>query len=98
MGLMKLGVSRPSGRRDLSSGSALIGYGVECPSSWPTSPSTGISFLHRRLDGLCDGGLVADQFGERPFIALGHVAVVMLIYKAGALGWLTRRFAAVGRI
>jgi uncharacterized protein len=33
-----------------------------------------------------------------PLVALGHISVVMLICKAGALSWLTSRLAAVGRM
>lgn len=32
------------------------------------------------------------------FVALGHVGLVMLIFKAGRLAWLTVRLAAVGRM
>ena len=31
-------------------------------------------------------------------VAFGHIAVLMMICKAGVLGWLTRRLAAVGRM
>jgi uncharacterized protein len=31
-------------------------------------------------------------------VALGHIAVVMMVCKAGVLGWLTRRLAAVGQM
>jgi uncharacterized protein len=31
-------------------------------------------------------------------VALGHIGVVMLVYKSGRLAWLTRRLAAVGQM
>jgi uncharacterized protein len=34
----------------------------------------------------------------RPFIALAHASVIMLIVRSGALGWLVNRFAAAGRM
>jgi len=33
-----------------------------------------------------------------PLVALGHISVVMLVCKAGAIPWLTSRLAAVGRM
>lgn len=32
------------------------------------------------------------------FVSLGHVSVLMIIFKSGALQWLTNRLAAVGRM
>jgi uncharacterized protein len=34
----------------------------------------------------------------RVAVALAHLAVIMIVVKAGALGWLTRRLAAVGQM
>jgi uncharacterized protein len=36
--------------------------------------------------------------GPRIFIALAHASVIMLIVRAGALRWLTERFAAAGQM
>jgi uncharacterized protein len=33
-----------------------------------------------------------------PLVSFGHISVVMLVCKSGALGWITRRLAAVGRM
>src|SRR5262249_41131964 len=43
---------------------------------------------------------VDDLFNEggSALVALGHVGAIMLIYQSGALAWLTRRLAAVGRM
>jgi len=42
--------------------------------------------------GYVTGGWWLINSVSSPFIALGHVAVVMLIYRQVRLGWLTRRF------
>jgi uncharacterized protein len=43
------------------------------------------------------GGFLYNAYGS-VIVALGHVGAMMLIVKSGALGWLTRRLAAVGRM
>jgi uncharacterized protein len=43
------------------------------------------------------GGLYYNLFGSM-VVALGHVGMVMLIVQSGALAWLTKRLAAVGRM
>ena len=43
------------------------------------------------------GGIFYNAFGSL-VVALGHVGLLMLIVHSGALGWLTSRLAAVGRM
>jgi uncharacterized protein len=43
------------------------------------------------------GGKFYNSYGS-VIVALGHVGMVMLIVQSGALYWLTRRLAAVGRM
>ncbi len=43
------------------------------------------------------GGKFFNEYGS-VVVALGHVGLLVLIVKSGALDWLTRRLAAVGRM
>ena len=43
------------------------------------------------------GGVFYNAFGSL-VVALGHVGLIMLIVQSGAITWLTRRLAAVGRM
>ena len=43
------------------------------------------------------GGLYYNFFGSL-VVALGHVGMLMLVVQSGALSWLTKRLAAVGRM
>jgi uncharacterized protein len=93
IGLMKIGVftARLSFRSYALM--ALFGYGVGVPlASW---------FVSRDISSGFDPATVALGSGLHAIvrlpIALGHVAVVMLICKAGVLRWLTAPLAAVGQ-
>lgn len=95
MGLMKLGVfgaSRPS-RSYVRM--ALIGYGV----GLPIVATGALMLFEHRFDPkwmfLVDGQF--NYLGSIP-VALGHVAVVMLVCQSGALPWLRARLAAVGQM
>ena len=48
-------------------------------------------------DYMLQGGIFYNAFGSL-VVALGHVGLIMLIVQSGALAWLTRRLAAVGRM
>jgi uncharacterized protein len=95
MGLMKLGVFAAARSWRFYVWMVVLGYGVGLP-----------------LVGYDTYALLRGQFhfpetlrsvylfnyvGSVP-VALGHVAVVMLVCKAGALRWLTARLEAVGRM
>ena len=74
----------------------LMGYGLGLP-----LVATGAYGLIRApiLDVVYKfgGGMEFNSFGSI-LVALGHVGALLLVYKAGALQWLGRRLAAVGRM
>jgi uncharacterized protein len=95
MGLMKLGVFSAQRSRRFYIGMVLLGYGIGLPlmvfdanelirHSFSTSYE-----MH--------GGILYNYFGSL-VVALGHVGMLILIIQSGALTWLTRRLAAVGRM
>jgi uncharacterized protein len=95
MGLMKLDVFSGRRSRRFYLALALLSYGVGLPlvaydAYMLIRTHFGIRFeLH--------GGVFLNFFGS-VLVALGHVGVLMLIYQAGRLTWLTSRLAAVGRM
>jgi len=99
MGLMKLGVFSAARSRAFYQRMALVGYGVGLPL---VLADIAIDWHYAFFDGeairYITGGWWLINTVSSPFVALGHVAVVMLIYQAGAFGGLTRRLAAVGRM
>lgn len=95
MGLFKLGVFTAARSPQFYALLALFGYGVGIPLNfW-----VGLEHLDTGFDPTRDSqiGLATYNYG-RLSVALGHVAVVMLICQHGWLGFLTRRLAAVGRM
>ena len=95
MALMKLGVL--SAERSISFYRKLMlaGYGIGLPIMFysiylVTSHQWDHIFMFRI-------GMAPNYIGS-VFVALGHIAVVMLIVKTGALKRLMQRFAAVGRM
>jgi uncharacterized protein len=95
MGLMKLGVL--SGERDDRFYRRLLwwGYGVGVPLNtlvgvWAIV--TQFDPMRYQMPAQC-----SYQVG-RLSVALGHVAVVMLLCRRGMVPWLTRRLAAAGRM
>jgi uncharacterized protein len=96
MGLMKLGVFSASRSRRFYALCCAIGYGVGLPVVWL---GAGAMWAHE-FDMLYmnrDGGTVPNYLGSL-LVALGHLGVVMLVCKSGALEALRRRLAAVGRM
>ena len=95
MGLMKLGVFAAERSDRFYGRLALCGYGVGLPL---TALGAGHLVQHRwdMIDSMACGQVLS-YLGTVP-MALGHAAVVMLIYRAGWLPDLTRRLAAVGRM
>jgi uncharacterized protein len=99
MGLMKLGVFSAERSSRFYQRLALIGYGVGLPLVLvDIAIDWHYGFFVNDAMRYVTGGWWLINSVSSPFMALGHVAVVMLIYKSGALGWLTRRLAAVGRM
>ena len=99
MGLMKLGVFSAARSPTFYRRLALIGYGLGLPLivadiaiSWH------YHFFTEDALGYFTGGWWLPREASSPLVALGHVAVVMLLYQAGVLPRLARRLAAVGRM
>jgi uncharacterized protein len=95
MALMKLGVFSAERSRRFYRLLAICGYGIGVP----INTIVGIFAIGNEFD--------ASDFsvwGQIPYhpgrlaVALGHIGVVMLVYKSGYLTWLTRRLATVGQM
>lgn len=99
MGLMKLGVF--SGRLSRRSylWMMLIGYGIGLPLLVFDSlhEVRNHFFLGHRLAYALEGWPLLALYGGLP-VVFGHIGAVMLLYRSGALTWLTRRLAAAGRM
>jgi uncharacterized protein len=93
--LMKLGVFSADRSRRFYLTMMLAGYGV----GLPLVAFGGYQDVQHQFDVvyLFSGGMWYNDFGSIP-VALGHVGALILLYKSGALTWLTRRLAAVGRM
>ena len=95
MGLMKLGVFSAARSRRFYAWMVVLGYGIGMPLMvFDARELIRHSFSHEY--GL-HGGKFYNAYGS-VVVALGHVGLLMLIVQSGALGWLTRRLAAVGRM
>jgi uncharacterized protein len=95
MGLMKLGVFTAARGRRFYRILAAVGYGIGVP----LNVYAGAQLIAADFDP-ARAPLVATSayhFG-RLAVALGHVAVVMLVCQSGRYGFLTRRLSAVGRM
>ena len=95
MALMKLGVFSAVRSMRFYERLALFGYGL----GWPVVAFAATRLIQTQFDvvelfGSC---LQINLFGSI-LVSLGHVAVVMMIFKAGRLPWLTHRLASVGRM
>ena len=99
MGLMKLGVFTARRSRADYVRMAAAGYGIGLPL---VVVDIIIDLRHDFFinDDLAyaTGGWWLIREVSGPFLTLGHVAVMMLIYQSGAAIGLTRRLAAVGRM
>jgi uncharacterized protein len=99
MGFMKLGVFAAKLQPSTYKKMMIWGYGIGLPymlfDAWHQS-SHGF-FLGHRLWYTLDGWPLITLLGSIP-VVIGHIGLVMLVYQAGAVPWLTRRLAAVGRM
>jgi uncharacterized protein len=95
MGLMKLGVFAAERSRSFYVWMAALGYGIGLPLM--ILDATELIRHEFKGDYLLQGGIFYNAFGSL-VVALGHVGLIMLIVQSGALTWLTRRLAAVGRM
>jgi uncharacterized protein len=95
MGLMKLGVFSAERSRRFYTWMVVLGYGI----GLPLMVFDAGQLINHRFDFeyFLRGGVLYNAFGSL-VVALGHVGLIMLIVQSGALAWLTRRLAAVGRM
>ncbi|MDR3618474.1 MAG: DUF418 domain-containing protein [Paludisphaera borealis] len=95
MGLMKLGVFGGERSPRFYAWTAALGYGIGLPLMVVDAVE---QFRHGFKDEyFLHGGEFYNAFGSL-VVAIGHVGLVVLIIKSGALVGLTRRLAAVGRM
>jgi uncharacterized protein len=95
MGLMKLDVFSGRRSRRFYLWMAGLGYGLGLP---VVLYDTGYRIAHDfRGATMIDAKMVYGYLSALA-IAMGHVGAVMLVYRSGAVGWLTRRLAAAGRM
>jgi uncharacterized protein len=96
MGLMKLGVFAARRSTRFYALCCVVGYGVGLP-----VVGLGADALWAHEFDMfymnADGGTVPNYLGSL-LVALGHLGVVMLVCKSGALASFRRRLAAVGRM
>ncbi len=95
MGLMKLGVFAAERSRSFYAWMAALGYGIGLPLM--ILDANELIRHEFKSDYMLHGGIFYNAFGSL-VVALGHVGLIMLIVQSGALIWLTRRLAAVGRM
>jgi uncharacterized protein len=95
MGLMKMGVFSAKRSRRFYLWMMALGYGI----GLPLMIFDANQLISHKFSGTYEmhGGLYYNFFGSM-VVALGHVGLVMLIVQSGALAWLTKRLAAVGRM
>jgi uncharacterized protein len=95
MGLMKLGVFSAARSWRFYGWLVALGYGVGLPL---VAYDTFALIRHDFHYPEALRSMALYNYLGSVIVALGHVGVVMLVCKSGALSWLTRRLAAVGRM
>jgi uncharacterized protein len=95
MGLMKLGVLSATRSNRFYVLCCVIGYGVGLPVVYLGAAK----LVAERFNVfyMNQGGYLPNYFGSL-LVALGHVGLVMLVCRTGAVGRLTRSLSAVGRM
>ncbi|MFI5458252.1 MAG: DUF418 domain-containing protein [Isosphaerales bacterium] len=95
MGLIKLGVFSAQRSFRFYLWMCGVGYGI----GLPLMVFDALELIRHEfsMDYRMHGGSFYNMFGS-VVVALGHVGLLMVIVQSGALGWLTRRLAAVGRM
>ncbi len=96
MALMKWGIFAGTQPYRIYMIMALIGYGLGLPMA---AAGAGLSIL-MRSEGMLDwvAGPFLFEYFAVPLVALGHIATLVMICKAGWFLGATRRLAAVGRM
>ena len=99
MGLMKLGVFGAGLSRRTYVTMMAVGYGVGLPALAfdAVRLSTHGFSLDRKVWEILEGWPMLNYFAGLA-VVFGHIGLVMLICRAGALPWLTRRLGAAGRM
>jgi uncharacterized protein len=99
MGLMKLGVFAAARSRRFYMTMMVLGYSIGFPLMAFDVYHEVINrfFLGRQLSYVLAGWPFITFYGSLP-VVFGHIGLVMLLCQSGALTWLTRRLAAVGRM
>jgi len=99
MGLMKLGVFGAKCSRKTYLWMIAVGYGIGLPlMGFNIYHLIGNDFfLGKRLWYTLEGWPLLLIYGSLP-VVVGHIGLVMTICQSGAIPWLTRRLAAVGRM
>jgi uncharacterized protein len=99
MGLMKLGVFSARRSRNEYTTMATVGYGIGLPLVFSDiAIDWYYNFFISNPIAYATGGWWLVREASGPFLTLGHVAVIMILYQAGALTRLFGRLAAVGRM
>jgi uncharacterized protein len=94
MGLMKLGVFSAERSMRFYKLLAMLGYGI----GLPITTVVGVVAVRADFHQVDSSLLVQNAYHPgRLAVALGHIGLVMLLYKAGRFAWLMRRLAAVGQ-
>ena len=93
MGLFKLGVFNAARSYRFYASIAVTGYAIGIP----LNSYTAWLALKTNFDRVTHSFLYVAYDIERLPVALAHMALLMILCKAGALRWLTRRFAAIGQ-
>ena len=100
MGLMKLGVFAAECSKRTYVMMTTIGYGIGIPLMLYDcyhEISNGFFLGHGFEYMMCGLARLDRHCGSLP-VVIGHIGEVMLIVQSGAIPWLTRRLAAVGRM
>jgi uncharacterized protein len=95
MGLMKLGVFDASRSFRFYAWMAAAGYGIGVPLNW----LMGDLWIKSNFDFVAMFGYIMSTNDLGRFtVAAGHIALIMIVCKAGVLSWATRALANVGRM
>jgi uncharacterized protein len=94
MGLLRLGVLTGARSRRFYLAQAVIGFGLGLPLSAAATYELGA----HRFDPVAVAGITAVYDPARLGVALGHIAVLMLLVQSGKLKWLTQSLGNVGRM
>jgi uncharacterized protein len=94
MGLIKIGVFTPSRSSRFYGLMALVGFGIGIP----LGIYNGLSLIEQNWSAEAMLGNNYTYDLRRLGVVLGHVGLIMLVYKSGIVPWLMAALAAVGRM